>query len=565
MIGIVVYVEKKVIEGKTYLYLVIKARVDGKVKRVWQKYLGPEASFQEKAETMKLKLSDNYSITTREFGLEIALWQIAEELKLHQIIEDFTSKRSQGMAVSQYLVLSTINRVIDPMSKHQISSWLDRSYLRSCIPQIEDTYAERLSMAHTNHFQYLTDEAILQIQQKLTNQLLLKFDVKMDQLFYDPTNFYTYINPGEGNELARHGKSKEGRNVLNLIGLSVVCTNDGGLPLFHHVYPGNVQDAELFKTQHQTILDHLHRLDLNPTDVTLVFDKGNISEDAFAGIDKSGLQFICTVRPSSHKDLHDLTEDDFQMITLPNGKNVGFKEYSRTIHSQERRLIVCYDGNRQQWYEKNKLAKIEKKIQSIHTWFETRLNTHKWRSKENVEEKIEKMMGKTFLSYVHYKVEEVENEELIYELSMDNNYFDSEVAKLGKSYLMTSHEPDWTAEKVIWLYRQQYTVEKLFSYLKDHPQAVSVRPIYHHKDDSVRGHIFSCLLGVLLLLLLKRKINSFYPSMELDDICRGLEDIKIADIAFSESDIKHKIIKNSSLASQLFTKLSLEQYFTEET
>lgn len=560
-----VHIEKKVIEGKTYLYLAIRAKVDGKSKRVWQKYLGPEASFQKKAEAMKLKLSKNYSITTREFGLELALWQIAEELQLHQIIDEITNKRAQGLAVSQYLVLSAINRIINPVSKQQIGSWLDRSYLKSYTSNIEDTYAERLSMAYTNHFQYLTDDAIFQIQQKLAGQLLSHFEVKMDQLFYDPTNFYTYINPGEEDMFPRHGKSKEGRNVLNLIGLSVVCTNDGGLPLFHHVYPGNVQDAELFKTQHQTILKHLHQLDLNPTDVTLVFDKGNISEEAFSGIDKSGLQFICTVRPSSHKDLHDLTKDDFKMVSLPNGKEVGFKEYSRKLHSQDRRLIVCYDGNRQQWYEKNKLAKIQKKVQAIHTWFETRLNTHKWRLKENVEEKIQKMMGKRFLPYVNYSVEEAEDGELSYDLSMDDDYFDSEIAKLGKSYLMTSHGEDRTAKQLIWLYRQQYTVEKLFSYLKDHPHAVKVRPMFHHKDESIRGHIFVCILGVLLLLLLKRKVNSFYPEMELDEICRGLEDIKIADIAFSESDIKHKIIKNSALASKLFKKLNLKQYFIDTT
>ncbi len=558
-----VHIEKKVIEGKTYLYLAIRAKVDGKSKRVWQKYLGPEASFQKKAEAMKLKLSENYSITTREFGLELALWQIAEELQLHQIIDDITSKRSQGLAVSQYLILSAINRIINPMSKQQIGSWLDRSYLKLYVPQIEDTYTNRLSMAYTNHFQYLTDDVLLQMQQKLTSQLLSQFDVKMDQLFYDPTNFYTFINPREKDELPRHGKSKEGRNILNLIGLSVVCTNDGGLPLFHHVYPGNVQDAELFKTQHQTILQHLHQLDLDPTDVTLIFDKGNISQEAFSGIDSSGLQFICTIRPSSHKDLHDLTADDFKMVRLPNGKEIGFKEYTRKLHSQDRRLIVCYDGNRKQWYEKNKLAKIQKKIQAIHTWFETRLNTHKWRSKDNVEEKIEKMMGKRFLSYVDYRVKETKDGELSYDLSMDNDYFDSEVAKLGKSYLMTSHGTDWTAGQIIWLYRQQYTVEKLFSYLKDHPQAVTVRPIYHHKDESVRGHIFVCLLGVLLLLLLKRKVNTFYPEMELDEICRGLEDIKIADIAFSESDIRYKIIKNSTLATQLLKKLDLNKYLIE--
>jgi transposase len=561
-----VHIEKKVIEGKTYLYLSIRAKVDGKSKRVWQKYLGPEEAFQKKGEALKLQLSKNFEITTKELGFELALWQISEELQLATIIDQLSNKRAQGIPLSHYLILSAINRIIKPRSKHQLGSWLESSYLKTLMPSIDETYTNRLSMAYTNHFQYLTEELMNKVQQKLCFQLLHKYGVKMDQLFYDPTNFYSYINPKEQDLLARHGKSKEGRHILNLIALSVVCTNDGGFPLFHQIYPGNIQDAEHFKTQHQRILEHLQQLKLDPSEVTLVFDKGNSSEASFQGIDAAGLQFICSVRPSSHKDLHDLAADDFKPIKLPNGKEVGIKEYTRKFHSKNRRLIVCYDGKRAEWNKHNKLHKILKKIDDVNTWFESRLNTHKWKSKETVESKITSLIGKTYLPYVKYWVEQSIDGQICYTLQLDDQYFDSEVAKLGKSYLMTSYGvDDKKAEEIVWLFRQQFTVEKLFSYLKEHPQAVSIRPIFHHRDSSIRGHIFICMLGVLLLLILKRKINEYFPELELEELRNGLEEIKMAYIVFNENDVREKVVKNSKLAKQLFDKLQMEKYMISKT
>ena len=563
-----VHIEKKVIKGKTYLYLAIRAKINGRSKRVWQKYLGPQDQFQQKMETMKLKLSDSYEISTTEFGFEIALWQIAEQLQLQQIIDEVTGKRAQGLGVSQYLLLAIINRCVSPRSKRKINSWLERSYLKELLPPMDDNYTDRLSLAYTNHFQYLTEENLQQIQLKLNQRLRSIFDVKMDQLFYDPTNFFSYINPTDSDkqQLPRHGNSKEGRRVLNLISLSLVCTNDG-IPILHQIYAGNVQDAKHFKSQHQLILQQLQQLTIDPSTVSLIFDKGNISEEAFAGIDEADLQFICSVRPSSHKDLYHLTEKDFEMFTLANGKVIGVKDYQHLFHGKHRRLIVCYNPNKQKWSSETKLNKIMNKIDAVDNWFANRLNSHKWRSAENVEGKIISLVGKRLLPFVNYEVKATEEGYIEYSIEMDNDYFDEEVAKYGKSYLMTSHPKEGMAsEDVVWLYRQQFTVERLFSYLKDHQQAVKVRPIFHHRDSSIQGHMFSCLMGLLLLLLLQREISTIctdFEDLEFQEIRDGLEDIKVATIKFAEGNKKSKLISNSSLGTQLMKKLGLNKFHRE--
>ena len=154
---IVVYLERKKIKGKIYLYLVISTKINGKTKRVWQKYIGPESKFQEKANQMKIMLDNNYDMKTKDFGLEYVLFKLAQKLNFEQTIDDNVSKRDQGLSVGKYMLIATLNRCISPTSKRSLKSWFDRSILKDLLPSF-DTYLD--SNAYLNHFRYLTLENI---------------------------------------------------------------------------------------------------------------------------------------------------------------------------------------------------------------------------------------------------------------------------------------------------------------------------------------------------------------------------------------------------------------------
>ena len=55
--------------------------------------------------------------------------------------------------------------------------------------------------------------------------------------------------------IAQHGKAKQKRTDLRLIGLGPVVTRAGGIPLVWHAYPGNRPDV----TQFPALIDHLAR------------------------------------------------------------------------------------------------------------------------------------------------------------------------------------------------------------------------------------------------------------------------------------------------------------------
>jgi len=548
-----VHLVKKVIKGNTYLYLEETARIDGKPTRIWQKYLGSESKMKEQAE---LQLKPEFTVTTLDYGFPLVLMHLIKKLELIEIINDCTGKRAQGLSVGHYIALATINRCVKPTSKARIRRWFENTALFKEFPPVE-TYLD--SMAYTNHFKYLTPEVINEIETRIHENLLSKFEVDMKTLFYDPTNFFTYINPKPSVELPRHGHSKEGRSTLNLIGLTLFCTKDGALPVMHEVYPGNVQDARLFRDEISRLLKRLKRIDIDPRELCLVFDKGNISEEAFEQINASGMHFIASIRPSMQKDLSILTPKDFFLEKLPNGKEVGVLEYDRKIYGPNDRLFVVYNPRRREWQENNLKAKLEKRISEVNHWFNHRLNVKKWRDPKSVEKKIRDIIKtKKALNWISYSVSG-KHAHVKYSIKIKKKVLNSHLDTLGKSYLLSNH-PDMTPLDIVWLFRQQFTVERAFKYIKM-PTTISVRPIFHRKDDSIRGHLFTCVLGLLLLMLLTRKIQSEFKEMSLLKIVETLSEIELAVINFkgSKKSIR-KIVKTSEDAEELSKFFDLEAH-----
>lgn len=542
--SIVVHLIKKIIKGKKYLYLEHSVRVDGKPQRAFSIYLGSEDKIQSKQTKLKQLLDGDYKISSYDFGLPVALMQLVERLDLINIIDGAAVKRDQGLSIGQYMCIATLNRCIQPVSKSKLKEWFVNTYLSRFFPTI-DTYLD--SMAYTNHFQYLNPETIDKIELRLIEKLKTEFHLNMEHLMYDPTNFHTFINPKE-QELPKHGHSKQGRNTLNLVNVSIYCTRDGGVPLMHQCYPGNVQDASHFKAAYPKFLQRLKELDINPSEITLVFDKGNISKEVFKEIDQSGLHWISTVRPSSHKDLHQLHPKNFQDFTFPNGKEIGILEFERMMHQEKRLLIVSYDPNRAKWSKKNYMKKLEAKDQDIRRFEAEKLNVKKWRSLEKVRKKLKDILK----SYHQYFDIEISGEYAQLSMSVKKNQeaIEKHIVSLGKGYYMTSRK-DLSGSEIVWMYRQQYTIEKLFDYLKN-PDMVRVMPMYHYKDESIRGHTFTCILALLLLTLLQREIRDEYPEFAIRQIIDLLSQIKLMEIEFTNG---HKSKKSFATMSKNAQKL----------
>ena len=76
----------------------------------------------------------------------------------------------------------------------------------------------------------------------------------------------------------------------------------------------------------------------------------------------------------------------------------------------------------------------------------------------------------------------------------------SHEAQVSSTSLLFTSRSDWNAKTVIQTYREQHVIENAFKCMKS-PVHIAIRPMFHYVDSSIRVHVFTCVLALLLLAL----------------------------------------------------------------
>jgi len=557
-----VYLTRKKKKEKYYLYLEESAWVDGKSKRLWQKYLGPEDRLKDlNFHGYLTKFKENVSIKTFKFGISAALSQISKEIGIIKIINDNTNKfRAQGLSVGEYISLAAINRCVSPCSKTKLSKWFKRDWISSQF-DIEPTILN--AQTYWNHFQYLSAEKLDNIELAINKAVITKYNLNLDSLFYDPTNFFTFSKGTGEDGLLQFGHSKENRNGKRLVSYSLLCARESGVPLMHHTYPGNVQDANKFKEMPKMIIQRLKKIGRTPDSVTLIFDKGNHSPESFKAIDRSGFGFIVSVRNSTQKELLHISQEKFiKSILIASNKAIQYYKTSKMIYGKIRDVYVVLDSKKKKKHVALFDEKLNEKILIINEYFSTRLNMKKWRDKDAVKEKIKLMVERNpFRNIIKFNVSGSYGK-VIFKINIDDLEKKRYIETLGKNVLFTNRL-NWSPESIIWGYREQYIVEHAFRKMKS-PTSIAIRPMYHYSDSCIRAHIFVCVISLLLLSLLRLKLTRESVPISYEELLEELSSVNALMIKTStKTDPLWKLDSINGLALILTKKLKLKNLLKE--
>jgi len=96
--------------------------------------------------------------------------------------------------------------------------------------------------------------------------------------------------------------------------------------------------------------------------------------------------------------------------------------------------------------------------------------------------------------------------------------------QLGKTLLFTDND-DWSDEEIVLGYRAQHHIESAFRDMKN-PHFLGWSPMFHWTDSKIRVHAFYCVLGLLLVSLLQRRLHQEGLEMSLSRLMEGLASIK---------------------------------------
>nr|WP_042315666.1 hypothetical protein [Desulfofarcimen acetoxidans] len=159
---------KKKKKNQFYYYLVESARVNGKPRIVRQKYLGRAEDIAKALEGKSDLENPKYSIVL-EFGTVCALYDIAKQLGVVEIIDKYAHKREQGLSVGEYMLLAAINRVVKPVSKFQIGEWYDKTMLYRILPAPKQSLS---SQRFWDNMSLLSDSAIESFENEFTKLIV---------------------------------------------------------------------------------------------------------------------------------------------------------------------------------------------------------------------------------------------------------------------------------------------------------------------------------------------------------------------------------------------------------
>src|SRR5271157_1783063 len=302
----------KVIHGQTYYYARECQRVNGKPKIVRTIYLGlAKDLIAAVLEKQQAQVPQPHAVAIASFGDVVALYDLAQQIGLIHLLDRHLPKRHQGLSVGQYLLLAALNRAVHPTSKLLLADW----YRQTTLPRLLPATARQLSsQAFWNHFDGVTETHIEAIERELSQRLIDKFQLSLRTLTYDGTNFFTFIDTATPAELPQRGHNKQKRNDLRQVSLGMLVSTDFHVPLFHKVYAGNVPDGTVFQTITEELRVRYCELARHCEHITLIFDKGNNSQEAFATLDGTDFHFIGSLVPSHHTELLEVPAGRYQPL-----------------------------------------------------------------------------------------------------------------------------------------------------------------------------------------------------------------------------------------------------------
>ena len=492
-----VHLEKRKRNTRVYVYLCKKERIAGKVKRTLNEYLGPEDSISH--ESLAKPSVDTADV--KSFGYSAALWKAASILGLSTLINENTTKRMQGISVGDYITLAAVNRADEPGSKSAILGWFIQTWLAH---ELKIPSKSLTGQNYWNHLEYLTPDAINHIEVALDQKLITEFHLSLECLLFDATNFQTYIqNPTHG-DLPHRGKAKAGRNDLNLIALSLMTTRKGGFPLMHRTYAGNTNDSKHFKAMIPAFVERCKALNQVCADITLIFDKGNNSKENIADLRTEKLHYLVSLRPTSFKHLLILPEDQFQPITLKNGKEVLIYETREKVFDlPDQRVIVVKDKRREARAEQELLTRLGFILKEIAT-LRMQLNTGVWKLKRRVDAKLARILKRRAGKCVKTTVSGPDGQ-LTLIIELEGEQFDHMVAGYGRSFLTTNHV-SWTPVEIVQAYRDQHIIEDNFKAMKC-VDSIRATPMHHWTDQKISAHLYICVLALILKAVIRELLQ----------------------------------------------------------
>jgi transposase len=513
------------VRGHTYWRIVESKRINGKPRAIPIMHLGTADQLLE-----RLLNAPRGQLRVQSFqhGDVAALKAAADRLGVVDIINEHVGRSRRGLSVGNTLLLAAINRAVKPRSKMGWAAWARQTSLHRLFPGLK---TEKLtSQFFWDQMDCVQLDSLSAIEDDLTRAVVRELDVQLDTLFYDTTNFFTYIaSTNLRPKLPQRGASKQKRRDLRLFGLALLVSRDGQIPLCSRVYEGNKADCTLFPDSLGLIRQRLADLSLDIKELTMVYDRGNLSKANQALVDDAPFGYVASLTPAHHRDLMAIPLDRYEPLA-GGGPLVGIPAVRMTheVWGAQRTVVLFISEQLREGQIRGVKQHLTKRLRALADW-KARLSSQRSgpRSEESAKKQIDELQRGQHIGeilHIEYHPERDGSDRLDY--WVDEEAFERLSTEVFGKRIIVTNRDDWGTE-ILLAYRGQSHVESVFRQYKD-DEHLAVRPQYHWTDQKIQVHAFICLLALLLSRVIEREARKLERREGLSGLLDLLAEIRLA-------------------------------------
>jgi transposase len=306
--------------------------------------------------------------------------------------------------------------------------------------------------------------------------------------------------------------------------------------------------------------------------ITLVFDKGNNSEDNLKLVDQSSLHFVGSLVPTQHPDLLAIPRKTMRRLDRVQLPAVWAYRTHKRVFGVNRTAVVTFNQkffraqsrtlSREIHKRQRKLEKLQSRLLARHPDDRGKKPTVAGVKKQIQEILRGRHMADLFSTQVRKTQQGLPRLRFQFRQAA---YQKLRSTLFGKTILFTSHGEDWSEEQIVLAYRAQHHVEADFRRLKN-PRYLSFRPTFHWTDQKLRVHAFYCVLALMMLNLLRRQLAQAGLGLSLVEMMDQLTKIREVTLLYpaapgSREPLTRTVLSNlNSRQKQLVATLGLERY-----
>lgn len=540
--------------------------VQGKKRGSGQSAVRTKAVYLGSAEKILQLLKDAkapQSVSVRSFGLVAAAYQTACEIHLPEILLKHLPEERGGIARWIYFFVTILNRLDQATSKNRMAQWLTKTILPELLDidphkltgknfwyAADDILSEKLLKAKRavnspsdDPYSGLPEDTFNQIEADLFASVDRLMGLSPSVIFYDTTNFYTYIEEPKRSELANTCHSKASKNHLRHVGLLMAVEKSHGVPIVSHIYQANRHDSKVFSCVLADLLVSLKRVCGDTRDLVIVLDKGNNSQENFQAM-AGRISWVGALVPSHHKELIDLDLCSYHGTW----KDLQYYRCTKTIMGLACSVVLTFNSATKRKQEHTLARNIANLKREIFT---------KWAAYKKQPTFVPRGITTLLEKSEYGSCLDVSVRDGQIHIQENPNKIKARGLRFGKSIIF-SNMLEAETPYLIETYHDKTRIEEDFQLLKDH-DIIRFRPIRHWTDTKIRVYAFCCVVALTLMRVMQWKAETSGYKMSPQLLKDELADIREVIMVYNQAEAKRKITERSKVQQKLWEVFQLAE------